>query len=201
MLFSDTFLTIDHPGEGQFKDKGSKFIGLAYPISNENDVKKILTDVKKQYHDARHHCFAYVLGPDKAAYRINDDGEPSGSAGRPIYNTILSKDLTNILIVVVRYFGGTKLGIPGLIHAYKEATLAALSSTITVEKVVMETYQLDFSFQQLNDVMRMVKDFSLKVIDSQFDNSCSIVYQCRLNQADFIKDKFLNDLNISAQAK
>lgn len=197
MLFSDTFLTIAKPVEGLFKDKGSRFISLAFPVDSEEEIKLIISDLRKQYHDARHHCYAYILGADKAAYRVNDDGEPAGSAGRPIFNVLISNDLTNILVVVVRYFGGTKLGIPGLINAYKEATRSAISQATIVERIVMETYFLEFGFNDLNEVMRIIKEHSLKLMDSQFDNTCQVKIQCRRGEADAVIGKLKKIRNLS----
>lgn len=179
MLFTDTYRTILSKGEGLFKEKGSRFIGLAFPVSSENEVKELMALIKKEYHDARHHCFSYIIGADKGAHRINDDGEPSGSAGRPIFNVLLSKDLTNILVVVVRYFGGVKLGIPGLINAYKSAAMEALNNTQIVERIVHEVYQIDFSYLAMNEVMRIVKEHALVVQRSDFDLKCLLEVQIR----------------------
>ena len=142
MLFEDTYKTIENKSEGVFKDRGSKFIALAYPIGSENEAKKILADVRKEYHDACHHCYAYRIGADKQQFRSSDDGEPSGTAGKPIFNQIQSKDLTNIFIVVVRYFGGTLLGVPGLINAYKSATLDALNNAVSVIRTINDVYEV-----------------------------------------------------------
>ncbi len=132
MLFSDEYKTIEGLAQGQFRDKGSRFLAFAIPVNNEKEVKTQLESLRKQYYDATHHCYAWMLGFDKSAYRVNDDGEPSGTAGRPIYGQILSHDLTNILIVVIRYYGGTKLGVPGLINAYKMAAIEALFTSVAV---------------------------------------------------------------------
>jgi uncharacterized YigZ family protein len=134
MLFEDTYRTINRPSEGIFRDKGSKFIAYAYPFKSEEHLKELINDLKNQHPKARHYCYAYRLSTDRAVYRINDDGEPSGTAGRPMLNTLLSKDLTNILMVVVRYFGGTLLGVPGLINAYKSAAEDAIQQAIIIQK-------------------------------------------------------------------
>ena len=139
MLFSDEYKTIAEPSQGSFRDKGSKFLAFAFPAASEQEVKQHLEALRKQYYDATHHCYAYVLGFDKSAYRFNDDGEPSGTAGRPIYGQLLSADLTNTLMVVVRYYGGTNLGVPGLIHAYKTAALEAINHATILNKIVKET--------------------------------------------------------------
>jgi uncharacterized YigZ family protein len=144
MLFEDTYKTITGSAEGLFKDKGSKFFAYAYPIEDESEVKDLVDQLKKEHFKAVHHCYAYRLGQDRTNFRVNDDGEPSGSAGKPILNVLLSKDITNILVVVVRYFGGTLLGVPGLINAYKTATQEALAEAEIIEKTVNEIYEVRF---------------------------------------------------------
>jgi uncharacterized YigZ family protein len=191
MLFEDTYKTITQPGSGIYKEKGSKFIALAYPVTGEDGVKQILEDLRKEYYDARHHCYAYILGPDKSAWRVNDDGEPSGTGGKPIHGQILSFDLTNILIVVIRYFGGTKLGVSGLINAYKSAAKDALLQAEIVEKTVNEVYRLEFPYELMNDVMRIIKEEDLQIIENQFNNSCTITYSIRKNEADRVKTRLL----------
>ena len=178
-LFEDTYRTIRAPAEGLFKDKGSRFIAYAYPLKDESAVRAVVGDLKAQHPKARHHCWAYRLTPDRTIFRINDDGEPSGSAGRPILNTLLSNDVTDVLVVVVRYFGGTLLGVPGLIHAYKAATQAALSVADIIELTVNDMYRLTFGYEQLNDVMRIVKDENLTVFKQDFDNRCTMEIEIR----------------------
>ena len=156
MLFEDTYKTIKAPVEGLFKDRGSKFLAYAYPIEHENEVKPLVDNLKKEHFKAVHHCYAYRLGLDRTNFRVNDDGEPSGTAGKPILNTLLSHDITNILVVVVRYFGGTLLGVPGLINAYKSATAEALTVAKVIEKTVNDVYDVSFEFVQMNDVMKVV---------------------------------------------
>ncbi len=190
MLFSDTYLTIDEPSTGLYKEKGSKFIARALPVKSESEVKAALEALRKEFFDARHHCFAYILGADKSAWRMNDDGEPSGTAGRPIHGQILSFDLTNVLVVVIRYFGGTKLGVSGLIQAYKTATQDALSQARIVEKTVNEVYQLKFKYPAMNDVMRIIKEENLLLLDNQYDIECSITYMVRRMKADDVNSKF-----------
>lgn len=184
-LFEDTYLTIEEPSEGLFRDKGSKFVAYAYPIKEEATLKDILVELKTLHPKARHHCWAYRLTPDRSVFRLNDDGEPSGTAGRPILNMLLSKDVTNVLVVVVRYFGGTLLGVPGLINAYKTATQEALQAAKIVEKTVNDIYRITFDYVQMNDVMRLVKEENLSVLKQEFDNDCFMdveVRKLRVNQ-------------------
>ncbi|MDT8393197.1 MAG: YigZ family protein [Bacteroidales bacterium] len=189
MLFEDTYHTINRSSEGLFKDKGSKFIALAFPVMTEEDVKQKLEEVKKQYHGARHHCYAWVLGFDRSAHRYNDDGEPSGTAGRPIFGQIQSFDLTNVLVVVVRYFGGTKLGVPGLINAYKTAAREALGAAKIIHHTVNDVYELDYEYPLMNDVMRVVKEDALKVIDQDFRIRCKLTIEVRKNDSNRIYEK------------
>jgi uncharacterized YigZ family protein len=189
MLFDDTYRTIQHPAEGLFRDRGSKFLAYAYPIQSEAEIKAIVASLKSEHPKANHHCWAMRLSPDRAVFKLNDDGEPSGTAGRPILNILLSKDLTNILVVVVRYFGGTLLGVPGLINAYKMATEEALNNAVIIEKTVNDVYTISFEYLQMNDVMKLVKDADLLVITQQFDNDCSIQVSIRKMQVNIVLDK------------
>ncbi len=161
----DHFFTIKKNGEGLYKEKGSKFLGYAYHVNSVNDVSEILEELKAKYHDARHFCFAYRINPEKPEVRANDDGEPSNSAGAPIYNQILSNELWNCLVVVVRYFGGTKLGVSGLIGAYKEAASVALANAKIVEEYLVEEIRIKFPYSQMNDVMRIIKDMKVSIIE------------------------------------
>lgn len=179
MLFDDTYKTITTISEGIFRDRGSKFIGYAYPIRAEDEVKNILQNLRSEHTKARHFCWALRLTPNRNIFRIQDDGEPSGTAGRPILNTLLSADLTNILIVVVRYFGGTLLGVPGLINAYKTAAVEAIQAAQIVEKTVNDVYEIGFDYLVMNDVMRIFKDEQLNMLEQQFDNTCSIRFEVR----------------------
>ena len=179
MLFEDTYKTIKAPVEGLFKDRGSKFLAYAYPIEHENEVKPLVDNLKKEHFKAVHHCYAYRLGLDRTNFRVNDDGEPSGTAGKPILNTLLSHDITNILVVVVRYFGGTLLGVPGLINAYKSATAEALTVAEVIEKTVNDVYNVSFEFVQMNDVMKVVKEFGLKIRNQTYDNQCTMELEFR----------------------
>jgi uncharacterized YigZ family protein len=174
MLFEDTYRTITKPAEGVFKDRGSKFIAFAYPITSESEIKPIVTKLKTEHTKANHHCWAMRLSPDRSVFRVNDDGEPSGTAGRPILNVLLSHNITNVLIVVVRYFGGTLLGVPGLINAYKCAAEDAVKAADIVEKVVCDVYSVQFDYPLMNEVMRVIKQEGLEVLQQQMDSGCDI---------------------------
>jgi len=154
-MFSDTYKEIKNPIKGLYKEKGSKFISYLFPVYSEEEVKEKLEEIRKKEHAARHHCYAYILNSDKSAQRANDDGEPSSTAGKPILGQILSNNLTNILIVVVRYFGGVKLGVPGLIRSYKTAAADAISQGIFITKTIKEQYKVSFKYSQMNDVMNI----------------------------------------------
>ena len=179
----DKYLTINAPSEGLYKEKGSKFIAFAIPVSNVEQIKEILEEKRKEHHDARHVCYAYILGVDKADYRTNDDGEPSGTAGRPILGSLLSAGVTNVLIAVVRYFGGTKLGTSGLINAYKVASADALENAEIIEKTVDEEIHISFDYLVMNDVMKIIKDVAPQVLSQQFDNNCNMVLSIRKGDA------------------
>lgn len=198
MLFNDTYKTISAPAEGIFKDKGSKFIAFAWPILSESEVKPILLKLRAEHIKANHFCYAYRLTPDKSVFRINDDGEPSGTAGRPILNVLLSAELTNILVVVVRYFGGTLLGVPGLIAAYKGAAAEAAGLADVIEKTVNDRYEIRFDYLVMNDVMRLVKEEQLQIIEQQFDNECVISFETRTSQLNKVLQKLekINEIKI-----
>ena len=171
---ADSYLTIEKYTEAIYKEKGSKFLAFAYPVNNQDEIKQILTDLRKKYYDATHHCYAYILGFDKEEFRMNDDGEPSSTAGKPIYGQLLSNNLTNVLVVVVRYFGGTKLGVSGLIKAYKTSTQVCLESAVIVEKKVMRFYKITFAYDKMNAVMSFLKQINAQQKHHSFDNECSI---------------------------
>jgi uncharacterized YigZ family protein len=190
MLFSDEYKTIAKSAQGSFRDKGSRFLAFAFPATNEQEVKQQLEALRKQYYDATHHCYAYVLGFDKSAYRVNDDGEPSGTAGRPIYGQLLSADLTNTVIVVIRYYGGTKLGVPGLIHAYKTAALDAINNATILTKIVKEIYEIEYPYEIMNDVMKIIKDETLEVINNDFGMKCVIKLAIRHSEVERVTGKF-----------
>ena len=183
MLFEDIYKTIKTQSTGIFKDRGSKFIALAIPVISENETKEKLEVIRKKYYDATHHCYAYQLGFDKSAYRINDDGEPSGTAGKPIFGQILSNDLTNILIVVIRYYGGTKLGVPGLINAYKTSTALALENSEIITKIIKEIYEIEYDYLAMNNVMKIIKEEKLEQLENVFDLKCKIVFSVRKNNS------------------
>jgi uncharacterized YigZ family protein len=175
-MFDDTYKEVKSHTTGIYKEKGSKFIAYSYPVYSEQEVKERLEEVKKIEHSARHHCYAYVLHTDKSAWRANDDGEPSSTAGKPILGQILSNDLTNVLIVVVRYFGGVKLGVPGLIRSYKTAASDSIAAAIIITKTIKEQYEVGFKYPQMNDVMRLVKEFDLEVITTDFQIECKLIF-------------------------
>ena len=184
----DAYQSIEGPSEGLFKDNGSRFIALAYPVETEAQVREIVSGLRKEYHDARHHCYAYRLGYKRDVFRASDDGEPSGSAGRPILGQIDALGLSDVLVVVVRYFGGIKLGIPGLIRAYKSSTADALSRARVVEKIAARRYRLQFDYLSMNAVMKVLKDMELPQSGQQFGESCSLEVRVRLSVVeDFTK--------------
>ncbi|GAB3905750.1 IMPACT family protein [Mucilaginibacter boryungensis] len=199
MLFDDTYLTITQPAEAVFRDRGSKFLAFAYPIRTESEIKEIVVQLKSEHSKANHHCWAMRLSPDRSVFRVNDDGEPSGTAGRPILNVLLSKNLTNILVVVVRYFGGTLLGVPGLINAYKSATEMALAEAKITEQTVKDIYTIDFEYLQMNEVMKIVKDDQLTVLNQHFDNNCSITVAIRKMQVNQTLNKLENIAGVKAK--
>lgn len=169
-----SYLTIDRNATAEFRDRGSTFIAYAYPIETTDEFKKILQQLKKEHPKAVHHCFAYRLGIDENSWRVSDDGEPSGSAGRPILGQIDSRDLTNVLIVVVRYFGGTLLGIPGLINAYRTAASMALQLTAMIQKKVLVKYNVQFNYTQLNDVMQVFKSNGCEIPSRDMQLFCNV---------------------------
>lgn len=197
-MFDDVYKTLEKSCEGIYKDRGSKFLAFAFPVQTEQQVKDILKDLRKQYYDARHHCYAYQLGPTKTAYRVNDDGEPAGTAGKPIFGQILSNDLTDILIVVIRYFGGTLLGVRGLIDAYKGAAADALQNATIVTKYIKEEYVVEFDYASMNEIMRILKHESIEIQSNTFDNQCKVEFQVRKWYADKIVSqlKTLKDIRI-----
>jgi uncharacterized YigZ family protein len=185
-----SYRTLAKPSSGYFKDRGSRFIALAYPVQNENDVKELLDKLKKEYHDARHHCYAWRIGIEPVNVRANDDGEPSNSAGRPILNQIEKYDLTNIAIVVIRYFGGTLLGVGGLINAYRTAAESAIKSGRIIRKSVRRSYSLKFEYAQMNDVMTIIKEHQLETDEQAFELSCSLIFSVDLAKEESVLLKF-----------
>ena len=187
---TDSFLTIENAVEGLFKDKGSKFIAYAIPVETEEEIKEHIQELKKAHHSARHHCYAWRLGANKKRFRMNDDGEPSSTAGKPILGQIKRMELTNILVVVVRYFGGTLLGVSGLINAYKDAAADALGNAMIIEKLVETTFKIKFDYQNMNPVMRIFKEESLEQKENQFELRCGITSSIRKSEAERIFEKF-----------
>lgn len=196
-MFDDTYKMLSAPGDGLYKEKGSKFIATAFTVTSEEEVKQALAEVKKKYYDARHHCYAYMIGPDKSCFRSSDDGEPSGTAGKPILNQILSKDVTNVCVIVVRYFGGIKLGVSGLINAYKTAAREALDNAVIVEKTVNEVYSLEFPYALMNDVMRVLKEEGLEQQNPRFEMDCYLEFSTRKNEAEKTVAKFKNIFGVT----
>ena len=180
----DSYLTIATPAEAIYKERSSKFLAYAYPISSEAEAKELLDILRKEYYDATHHCYAYRLGPTGETFRANDDGEPSGTAGKPILGQLLSSNITECLIVVVRYFGGTKLGVSGLIQAYKESAAAVLAEAEIIERTVDRRLQVAFSYLAMNDIMRIVKEESPRIEAQEFDNLCTMTLAIRESHAE-----------------
>tara|TARA_B100001142_G_scaffold95003_1_gene96819 strand:- start:36 stop:647 length:612 start_codon:yes stop_codon:yes gene_type:complete len=189
-MFDDTYKEIKKPTTGMYKEKGSKFISYLFPVYSEQEAKDQLRKIKKIEHDARHHCYAYIINPDKSAERSNDDGEPSSTAGKPILRQIKSNDLTNILIIVVRYFGGVKLGISGLIRSYKTAAADAISQGVFITKTVKEQYKVSFKYPLLNTVMRLIKEHKLEVINTDFQIDCNLIFVVPKSKADNVVEIF-----------
>ena len=187
---NDCYKSILEPSTGIFKDNGSKFLAFAYPVSSVDEIKPIVQQLKKEYFDARHHCYAYRIGHTGAIWRMNDHREPSSTAGRPIYGQILSSDLSDILVVVVRYFGGIKLGVPGLIRAYKTSTADAIANATIIEKIATIPYRIIFDYFQMNAVMKRLKDMGLSPADQQFDLNCSLRVDVRLNSTSAFLEAF-----------
>ena len=178
-MFTDSYLTVKQPAQGLFKDKGSKFIGYIFPLQSVEDVKGILAELKAEHPKTRHVCWALRLSTDRSVFRVNDDGEPSGTAGKPILNTLLSANLTQVCVAVVRYFGGTLLGVHGLIHAYKEASLAAIKEAEIIEKTIKDRYQIHVPYTQLNKVMKILKDENITILAQDLDTECSLIIEIR----------------------
>ncbi|UBM62896.1 YigZ family protein [Candidatus Sulfidibacterium hydrothermale] len=189
-MSSDHYKTIKGTSQGIYKEKGSKFIALAFHTETEQEAKQQLTAVKKEYHDARHHCYAFRINPENEFFRSSDDGEPSGTAGKPILNQIFSEELFNVLVVVVRYFGGTKLGVSGLIRAYKTATREALQNAKIITSTITRTIELEFEYPLMNPVMRIVKEEHIKVLKQDFNMRCKLILQVERNQEKKLVEKF-----------
>ncbi len=174
MVEPDTYRTIKQRSEGVFRDRGSKFLAFAFPVNTRDEIKKTLAELRKEYHDARHHCYAYRLGAAKEIFRANDDGEPSGTAGKPILGQIRSNDLSNILIVVVRYFGGTLLGVGGLINAYRTAAANAIHDAIIITAAEQDLIEINFPYVIMNKIMKIIRDEEMKILEQDFTETCKI---------------------------
>jgi uncharacterized YigZ family protein len=194
----DTYQTIAQPSDGLYKEKGSRFLSFAYPVSNEDEIKSILTNVRKEHFSARHCCYAWSLGLDHVRYRVNDDGEPSGTAGKPIYGQIQSKRLTNILIVVVRYFGGTLLGVSGLIQAYRLAALDAIENAEIVSRTFDHIIDINFDYSAMNNLMLLIKEEQLEIITTHFDLQSVIRIKVRSAKLEEIKGKLTKIEGVAA---
>ena len=193
-MFEDTYKTISAKSEGLFKDKGSRFIGLVFPVKSETEVKEILAEIKKKYYDATHHCFAYYMGHiGSPSIRMNDDGEPSGTAGKPIYGQILSFGLKNVLVVVIRYFGGTKLGVSGLINAYKETAKIAISNAKIEERKIKDVYTVAFAYPLMNAVMQVLKNDAINIKNTSYNgNNVVITFEVAWGKKEEIMEQFCN---------
>lgn len=199
---TDTYKTIEKPSdEVLFKEKNSKFFGYAFPVQSENDVKEILDQLKKQHYTARHWCYAYQIGTKTKIYRANDDGEPNNSAGMPIYGQIQSFDVTNILVVVVRYFGGVKLGVGGLVTAYKTGAQMALDVAEIIEKTIDIHYLIRFDYKNMNKVMRIIKEKNLNVVNQVLELDCLIEISCRQTKSEEIFNAFDQIFEVSIKEK
>ena len=191
-MIKDLYNTIEKKSKGYFKDKGSKFYSYAFPLQNEDEVKEIIGHLKKEHHSARHHCYAWRLGTENIRFRANDDGEPSSTAGKPILGQLQSFELTNTLIVVVRYFGGTLLGVSGLINAYRNAASDALNNTEILEKVIEKKYKVSFTYNELNEVMQIIKQKNYNIQSTDFQESCSLIFSVRKSEAENAENTFNN---------
>ncbi len=185
----DSYLTLAAPAEAALRERSSKFLAFAWPVRDEAEIRTHLEALRKRYYDATHHCYAWRLGADGATWRANDDGEPSGTAGKPILGQMLSRSVTNCLVVIVRYFGGTKLGVPGLIAAYKEATAAVLEAADLIERTVDRIVRVDFPYLAMNEIMRVVKDEQPDILRQSFDNLCTMEFAIRASKADRLIEK------------
>ena len=189
-MFNDTYKEVENHTTGIYKEKGSKFIAYSYPVYSEQEVKEKLEKVRKIEYAARHYCYAFILHADKSVQRANDDGEPSYTAGKPILGQILSNDLTNVLIVVVRYFGGIKLGASGLIRSYKTAAAVAILEANIIIETIKEQYNVSFNYPQMNDVMRLVKEYELEIVNTDFQIECKLIFAVKKSKAELIVEAF-----------
>lgn len=195
-MFEDTYLTVQAPAESTFKDRGSKFLGYIYPIQSADEVKELIANLKAEHPKANHVCWAIRLTTDRSVFRVNDDGEPSGTAGKPILNTLLSANVTNVCVAVVRYFGGTLLGVPGLINAYKTAAQEALKEAEIIEKTINDRYQITISYAQLNEVMKVLKDEKISIVQQKMDSDCELIIEIRQQMVTKIITQLENIANL-----
>lgn len=195
----DTYKTISTPTDGIYKEKGSKFLAFAIPVNTVDEVKEIVKNYRKEYYDARHVCYAYMLGAERKNFRANDDGEPSGTAGKPILGQINSFELTNVLVIVVRYFGGILLGTGGLVVAYKEATVDALKKAEIIEKTVDTIISINFDYVLMNEVMRVIKDTNVQILSQGYENNCNLKLSVRLKEVELLKSKLEKIVGLSIE--
>ncbi len=198
-MFGKSYNEIKSSAKGIYKEKGSKFVAYAFAVYSEDQIKRELEKVKILERAARHYCYAYILHADKSIKRANDDGEPSSTAGKPILGQLLSNDLTNTLIIVTRFFGGVKLGVPGLINAYKTAANIAITKAEIITKTIKEVYEIRFRYPQINNVMRIVKEHDLKVIKTDFQIECKLIYMVAKNKSDIITNTFRKNHKLTIQ--
>lgn len=189
METTDTYLSISGESNGSYREKASRFLSLAVPVASEEEVKRKLEEIRKAYYDANHHCFAYRLGKTGETYRYSDDGEPSGTAGRPIHGQILSRGLSDVLVVVTRYFGGTKLGVPGLINAYRTAASEALDHAEKVEILITDSLEIVFEYPKMNDAMRILKDSGVNILHIESGERCTIRFTVRKSRSEEIQHR------------
>lgn len=192
----DKYKSIGTPAEGIYKESGSRFLAFAYPVETEEEAKTLLQEKRKEYYDARHHCLAFRIGYKGDVWRASDDGEPSGSAGKPILGQIDSAGLSDIAVIVVRYFGGVKLGIPGLVRAYKTATADALSKAEVITKTAAKHFEVEFDYLQMNAVMKVLKGMDIAPVKQEFAGNCSLTVRVRLSREAFFKEKLENIANL-----
>jgi uncharacterized YigZ family protein len=201
MLFEDTFRTIENTAEGDFRDRGSRFIGIAFHVKSEQEVRECIQLVKKNHPKANHHCYGFRLGPGGSVYRYSDDREPSGSAGKPIYGSLLSNDLTDILIVVARYFGGTLLGVPGLINAYREAAAQAVAAATIITVPVTVRYKILFSYDAISEVMAVIKKSDAEIVSQEMNESCSLTLSVPKSASEKFYQEVLSGHTIRSKCK
>jgi len=188
----DVYRTVEARSHSVFRDKGSRFIGHLIPVSSQDEIRVELENLRREFHDARHHCYAWRIGAGGESWRVNDDGEPSGSAGKPIYGQLLSSNISDVLAVVVRYFGGTKLGIPGLIHAYKTTTREAIETATIIDKVLYAEFTINFGYPSMNQVMKVVREHDVEILRNDFNINCSIYARVRKSALTRVAELFQN---------